>query len=64
MHMLKVVIDVGYFQVLLDKEVIINLNQGGKEEMTLFNQEFGGNGNRWKEPNAFKGYWEGGLFVN
>jgi hypothetical protein len=40
------------------------LNQGGKEEMTLFNQEFGGNGNRWKEPNAFKGYWEGGLFVN
>jgi hypothetical protein len=44
--MLKVVIDVGYFQVLLDKEVIINLNQGGKEEMTLFNQEFGGNGNR------------------
>lgn len=44
MHVLKVVIDVGFFQVLLEKKVIINLNQGGKEEMTLFNQELAGNG--------------------
>jgi hypothetical protein len=44
MHVLKVVIDVGSFQVLLEKEVIINLNQGGKEEMKLFNQELGRNG--------------------
>jgi len=33
MYVLRVVIDVGYFQVLLEKEVIIN-----------FNQELGGNG--------------------
>jgi hypothetical protein len=44
MYVLRVVIDVGYFQVLLEKEVIINFNQGVKEEMTLFNQELGGNG--------------------
>jgi hypothetical protein len=42
MHVLKVVIDVGSFQVLLEKKVIINLNQGRKEEMTLFNKNLEG----------------------